>query len=240
MDAQRELVRLGTGRLACMDAPPCGGYPRRMIVATGWDDALEDKEKTQYVARMLATYATSLHERTDGRFALVRATGSRTLRRAFQEALETERTPVFYFGHGRNAPPALVDHRKEAVIGEETPWDRLTGRLLFAVSCHSADGIARELRSRGATVVGWRGKFLVPKQETQASQMVDAALAGPLALANGATAAAAKERARLAFEAHGKALYTSRDDEDFLCAPLMDMNAVSVRVVGDGKKRHEG
>jgi hypothetical protein len=103
---------------------------------------------------------------------------------------------VFFFLHGRDNPPAVLDHLGAPVV-EDTTIGLLASRTVCA-TCFSLNGLATHAANFNVTIVGYNGAMLIPLDQPYVQEMENAALAAHRQLLSGKTApdAAAEARSR--------------------------------------------
>jgi hypothetical protein len=208
-----------------------------MVICCDFDAAGNDKY--EWVARVLAEYGVTFHTESGRSMALVQAVNGTPLGTTIREALRGNTGhPVFYFGHGRRRPPALLG-RDETVLLARKDWPLLRGRVVCALACYSADAVGKELRKFGASVLGYSGWAWVIYEEPGASLLRPAALAAPKALLGGATLKEAQAAARLAYEELAARLNESEDMGLRALAGFVVDNARAITISGNRRRRLE-
>ncbi len=188
------------------------------------------------VARVLSVYGERFHAASGHAWPLVRSVDGTELAVLVKRALAAAPLrPLFYFGHGRQRPAALIGRGERVILGKGD-WPLLAGRVVCATACHT-EGIGRQLRRRDVGLLGYRGPLKVPYLERGAELMRDAALAGPLALAQGRTLAEAGRAAAQSYSALAERLFASTDMSEVVLAPFVQQNASAVAVVGNPDRR---
>jgi hypothetical protein len=142
---------------------------------------------------------------------------------------------LFFFGHGRKAPPALMGQNQQPVIDSQNDH-LLRGRLVYATSCHSTAVLQEIAANHGATVLGYHCALKVPLIPPYEDDMLECALAGAFALLKGESAAKALAVMKKGFrEVAQKLIGGSMQDQAF-AVEIFDWNADAVAIVGNDSR----
>ncbi|MBV8454137.1 MAG: hypothetical protein JOZ29_17975 [Deltaproteobacteria bacterium] len=131
---------------------------------------------------------------------------------------------LYFFGHGLKPPSAgfQADDGEPAV--DQTNIKLLSGRTVVATCCFG-DQIGKLAQDNQFSLFGYEGGLYVPSHPHHVQDTETAALAGPRAIASGASPQAAAKIARIEFRRLQHFLYNRNQPGDRPYALLAGINA---------------
>jgi hypothetical protein len=192
-----------------------------MIVWTDYD----------LITGVLARYAQTLVAEALGRFLVLRPPANSQSDNVQQTLSQDGAAPLFFFGHGSFTPPEWYGQDLLPIVSNGT-YHLLQDRLVYAICCHSINGIGQFATNFGITIVGYRGELCVFYEQPYEDLMQDCALAGPRALLNGASVQVAQDVSKEKYRKLAAELTATQDMNDQVIALFVEMNANAVELVG--------
>ena len=194
-----------------------------MIVAfTNYDPA----------SSLLEGFARELISLAGSRVSLILGPPADSVASNIQSSLASVTAPFFFFGHGKSAPPAMVGQDQANAIDSST-HSLLADRLVYGACCYSVDILAPAASTHNTTVLGYKGKLMLPLLPVYEPLMRGCALAGAESLLRGKTVQDAHCDMQTEYDNVARRLIGGSIQDQVVAVRVFDKNARATTFAGD-------